>query len=278
MDLKRLIKTGFWVGCITALACFIYGFGIEPRLLKIRTVDISAKTVLERPVKIAFITDIHIGGLHVSPKRAKMLVAQINALNVDMVLVAGDWVNGHTPRVEHTETFNQDLVKGLGHFADLRAPEGVYSVIGNHDVWYDKAFIKSQLEGHGIRVLDNSAVQVRERLYIVGLADDMTETPDRAAFNTVPDGVTTIALMHSPDSAPLLVPNTALALAGHTHGGQINLPILGRRVTATRLGQPYAYGLKTYNDIPIFISAGIGTSMLPARFRAPPEIVVLTLR
>ena len=83
--------------------------------------------------------------------------------------------------------------------------------------------------------------------------------------------------MHSPDSFKHLRSDTDLAVAGHTHGGQINLPLIGRRVTATKLGEPYAYGLKDWSGTPVYITSGLGTSVLPARFRAPPEIVVITI-
>ena len=87
-----------------------------------------------------------------------------------------------------------------------------------------------------------------------------------------------VAFMHSPDSFKLLPSDTDLALAGHTHGGQINIPFIGRRITSTRLGKKYAYGSLDFGGIRAFVTAGIGTSILPARFRAPPEIVLITLR
>lgn len=83
--------------------------------------------------------------------------------------------------------------------------------------------------------------------------------------------------MHSPDSFQYLRPGIALAVAGHTHGGQINLPLIGRRVTATNSGNKYAYGLVKVNGVLAFVTAGIGTSILPARFRAPPELVLIEL-
>ena len=97
------------------------------------------------------------------------------------------------------------------------------------------------------------------------------------AFAVCEDGATPIALMHSPDSFPLLRSDTALAVAGHTHGGQINIPLIGRRVTSTAAGRKYAYGQIDVNSTPAFVTAGIGTSILPARFRAPPEIVLIEL-
>ena len=87
-----------------------------------------------------------------------------------------------------------------------------------------------------------------------------------------------IGLMHNPDSFELARGGEALMIAGHTHGGQINIPGIGRRITSTRGGPKYAYGLIDVNGTPAFVTAGIGMSILPARFRAPPEIVIITLR
>jgi len=104
----------------------------------------------------------------------------------------------------------------------------------------------------------------------------MTQGPEIAVDAQCPETSFVVALMHSPDTLRL-AKRVNIALAGHTHGGQINIPIIGRRVTATKLGKDYAYGLKTFSGFPVYITSGIGTSMLPARFRSPPEIAVIEI-
>lgn len=166
------------------------------------------------------------------------------------------------------------LSEGLYHLSALGAP--AIATTGNHDGWHNRLALTRMLEDSGVRVIDNSAVRYDD-LCIVGIADFSTDHPTADGFDICEAGAPIIALMHSPDTRGLLPKQTALAVAGHTHGGQVNLPFVGRRVTSTACGQPCAYGLIQSNP-PLFVSAGIGTSILPIRFRAPPEIVMITLR
>jgi len=186
--------------------------------------------------------------------------------------------NGHDKFGDRSDEFNAALQAGMGHLSALSAPMGVYASIGNHDDWYNQAAIRTNLAKARVHVLENASKDLEGRLCVAGLADHWTGEPDPSAIEQCPDGLPVIAFMHSPDTFPILPTRTSLALAGHTHGGQINLPILGRRVTAIKLDRKYAYGLSKYRGIPVYVTSGIGTSMLPARFRAPPEIVILQLR
>lgn len=269
----------FFIGLISLLSvlCLTYGFCIEPRLLKVRLNTLTTIEV-DSPLKIVLVSDIHIGGLHVPPKRVKDLVTVINAQSPDLVLIAGDFVDGHKSRNENSDKFNAAIESGMKHLGDITAPMGTYTVLGNHDSWYGNDVLQTFLTQSGIRILTNESAAPREGLCLVGLADADTGHEDPKAFETCTDDDTKIALMHSPDSFPVLPMSTDLAFAGHTHGGQINLPLLGRAVTASKLGKPYAYGLVDYNGIPVWITAGVGTSIMPARFRSSPEIVVLTLK
>jgi predicted MPP superfamily phosphohydrolase len=86
-----------------------------------------------------------------------------------------------------------------------------------------------------------------------------------------------IVLTHNPDIFPLIPPRVSLSLAGHTHGGQVNIPLIGRPIVPSKFGQRYAYGLIEENGKKLFVTEGIGTSIVPVRFRAAPEIVLLTI-
>jgi predicted MPP superfamily phosphohydrolase len=97
------------------------------------------------------------------------------------------------------------------------------------------------------------------------------------ALARVPADEPVLLLTHNPDVFPDVPPRVALTLAGHTHGGQVALPILGRPVVPSRYGQRYAYGLVVEGGRALFVSPGIGTSLLPVRFRVPPEISMVTL-
>ena len=273
----------FWFfryGFLLSVLCLIYGFFIEPRTLVVRHVTIKSAVWQGAPLKIALISDIHIGGRHVSAGRIERLTAKINAESPDIILLAGDYVNGHLPLGEHTDKFNAEVQRGIGYLGALDAPFGTYAVMGNHDAWYDNEALTGWISAANISVLENQHrnIQHNGRAFcLVGLSDYQTGKDDRAAVNRCTDGQNRLVFMHSPDSLKLLPSGIALALAGHTHGGQINIPLIGRRATATKIGPKYAYGLKQYGKFPVFITAGVGTSVLPARFRAPPEIVVITL-
>ena len=271
----RLIKPVLALAVIACL-CLVYGFFIEPKRLKIRQISISPPSYTGKSLRVALLSDIHIGGHHVSAARVEKIVRQVNRLQADIILIPGDFINGHKTRIDHSADFNAEVEKGLLALKDLKAPKGVFASIGNHDVWYDAAFVEDMLNSAGLSVLQNQASNLGE-ICIVGLADHDTQREDKAAFNDCDPRAYPIALMHSPDSFPLLRSDTVLAVAGHTHGGQINIPMIGRRVTSTSAGRKYAYGLVDVKGILAFVTAGIGTSILPARFRSPPEIVLIEL-
>lgn len=266
-----MIRAFFISTILIGMGLLVYAAWIEPRQLHMRELEIGEGA---RAVRIAVMTDLHIGGLHVPPERVANLVARINAQSPDMVLLPGDFVNGHRPRQDMTAQDIAALEDGFSHLSALTSP--AIATTGNHDVWHDQAAVTRLLEGAGVRVIDNSALTLLG-LCVVGVADFSTDQPSAAGFDLCDAGAPKIALMHSPDARGLVSRDTTLAVAGHTHGGQINLPLLGRRVTSTACGEPCAYGL-IQNDPPFVVSAGVGTSILPIRFRAPPEIIIITLR
>lgn len=278
--MKKTLASLFGLGAFLAVLCVCYGFFIEPNTLKVRHVQIVEENWRADSLKIGFVSDLHIGGRHVDPERVRDIVAELNELSPDLILIAGDFVSGHENASERDAAFNREIEDGVMALGALKASLGVYTAIGNHDDWYGAARLRGQFAKANIEVLENQGRTLAHKgleFCLLGLPDAWTGEPDEQVFNQCANGDAVIALMHSPDSFRYLRFDTSLALAGHTHGGQINLPFVGRRVTATSLGSKYAYGRVDYNGIPGFVTAGVGTSMLPARFRAPPEIVLLEL-
>jgi predicted MPP superfamily phosphohydrolase len=267
----------FFAACAIAALCLLYGFFIEPRRLIIRDITIETPLYEGDPIRIALLSDLHIGGAPITPKRVQRIVEKANAQAPDIIFLAGDYINGHEERSAHSEVFNKDIEEGIKSLGGLEAKRGVFAVIGNHDNWYDGPWVAQALRDQNIEVLDND-VSMSGEFCVIGLADFDTAKPSSEPFDLCEPGTLPLVITHSPDAFRYLRTDTLLAVAGHTHGGQINLPFIGRRVTATQAGEPLAYGLKQVGDTPVFITAGIGTSILSARFRAPPEIVVLTLR
>jgi len=157
-------------------------------------------------------------------------------------------------------------------------------VLGNHDSWYDDAAISAALTRAGVRVLDNRAERIARpgsAFWVAGLADMHSPRQPPTVSGTlrdVTDAAPIIVLTHWPDPFVDVPDRVALTLAGHTHCGQVNLPLLGRLVHASAMSERWACGLYDEGGRKLFVTGGVGVSILPVRFRAPPEIVIVTLR
>ena len=262
---------------LIAASCLAYGFFIEPKRLVIKHHTVEVSNALERPLKIGVISDIHIGGYHMPPKRVEKIISRLNRFDLNMVLIAGDFINGHKPRAETSKEFDAIIDAGLKAFNQLQSSYGSFAVIGNHDVWYDPSYVEEALEAANVSTLTNEALQIESNICLVGLADNMTQKEDPKSFSGCKENNFIIAVMHSPDSFRVLRSDVQFAVAGHTHAGQINIPMFADYSHIIELSREYKYGLEVYNGVPVYVSAGLGTSVLPARFRAPPEITIITL-
>ena len=164
----------------------------------------------------------------------------------------------------------------------LRARLGVIAVLGNHDWWNDGPRMASALAQSGIVVLEDGVQRLEHaggEFYVVGLADQMTR-PKRIAeaLALVPEGKPLLLLVHEPDVFAELDGRPVLTLAGHTHGGQVLIPFLGRPIVPSAFGQRFAAGHVVEGDRHMFVTTGVGTSIWPIRLGVPPELVMLTLR
>jgi hypothetical protein len=152
---------------------------------------------------------------------------------------------------------------------------GVFAVLGNHDWWYDGDRVGKALTDAGIQVLENRAIHVGH-IWLGGIADFWTREPDVAGtLQQVSSDDPIVLITHNPDIFPDVPPRVSLTLAAHTHGGQVNLPVIGRVVTTSRLG--YVAGEYVEQGRHLFVTTGIGTSIFPVRLGVPPEIVILTV-
>lgn len=195
-----------------------------------------------------------------------------------MVVILGDYIAGDGRR--HPLKMSPEVFAPL--LKDLRAPLGVYSVLGNHDWWFDGGRVRQALEQNGMKVLENEALSVETRgtsLWIVGFADLWTR-PQRITETVaqVPQNATVIALAHNPDIFPRLPQHVPLLIAGHTHGGQVRFPVFGSVIHPSDFGQRYARGHVFEDGHHLFVTTGIGTSIIPVRFGVPPEIVLMTVK
>jgi predicted MPP superfamily phosphohydrolase len=274
-------RVGWLLATVTLLGLSLFAFAllIGPRRLVVRheTLDVPRLPAGLTGLKLALLSDLHVGSPHWGLPRVRELVARTNAEHPDVILLGGDYVITGVVGGEHVEA--EPIAEVLG---GLRAPAGVIAVLGNHDWWYDGERITRTFQARGIVVLEDDVREIAvrgQRLCIVGLADRMTRTPNVAgALGRVPAGCPAIVLMHEPDQFPDIDERPLLTLAGHQHGGQVSLPFIGPPVVLSEYGQRYAAGLVVEGERRMFITTGIGTSIFPVRFGVPPEIVVLTLR
>ena len=261
-----------------ALFCLAYGFFIEPHRLVVRDVNIVSPHYDGEPIRIGLMSDIHVGGRLVHSNRVGRIVDRLNSETPDIILLTGDYTSGSSPKDWRGEHQIADITAGHAHIGRLNAPLGVYAVLGNHDHQYGADIVRNNIEGGGFTFIDNDHRMARQNLCVFGMADEYYGKPNRDGWAGCPKGANMIGIAHNPDTFLFQPVSGALLLAGHTHGGQVNLPVFGRRVTSTHAGPAYAYGPVTFGDVPGFVTAGIGQSILTVRFRAPPEIVVITLR
>jgi uncharacterized protein len=276
---KKRLRVTVAVVTLLLFGLVFWGFLIEPNRLIIHpeTIQIDNWPKEFSGLRIAVIADIHTGGPFINDKKLGDIVEKTNALNPDLIVLLGDYMSGnswHSHRVEPQVTA-ADL-KGL------KAPLGVYTVLGNHDNWYSGEKVRSAFEQNGIRVIDDEVAEVKwhdRSFWLVGLADLWTRRQHiDETIAKVPTGSTIIALTHNPDIFPRLPPSVPLLIAGHTHGGQVNIPLIGAPVVPSDFGSKYTSGHVFENGHHLFVTTGIGTSIMPVRFRVPPEIVILTIK
>lgn len=224
-------------------------------------------------LRIAVLSDLHIGSPHVGLDKLRTIVEKTNAEQADLVVLLGDFVTGG-PNGRRAGGFVEPELTAA-ELKKLHAPLGVYAVLGNHDWWYDGDRVGKALTDVGIPVLENKAVRVGP-IWLGGIADFWTREPDVAGtLAQVSSSDPVVLITHNPDIFPDVPSRVSLTLAAHTHGGQVRLPIVGTLITTSKLG--YNAGEYVERGRHLFVTTGIGTSIVPVRFGVPPEIVILTL-
>lgn len=267
MGLLFVIPLAWWAMCW------------EPNQLTVKTTAIA---IPKWPagfanLKVIALSDLHVGSPHITLDKVREIVRRSNEQQPDLIVLLGDYViQGIVGgRFTDPEVFVEIL-------KDLKAPLGVYAVLGNHDWWYGDEAVTRAFERAGIRMLTNEAVRIERNgstLWLAGLGDYFSHKDDlEKTMRDITSADPILAITHTPDIFLKLSPQFVLTLAGHTHGGQVNLPLLGRRIVPSDFGEKYAIGFVEEGEKRLFVTPGIGTSIFPVRFRVPPEISVLTIR
>ncbi len=285
-QLDRSHKRPFWFKAALATLVLIgllgvYARFIEPKTLIVRNFDVTVAGWTGPSLSIVVLSDTHVGGRHMSAARVAKIMAKVGALSPDLVLLAGDYVGGHLPMDQHSANSRQEIANGLIAFGQGAPKFGTYAVLGNHDWWYDGAEVRTQLEQAGISVLTNE-VAVADidgwQLQIAGIGDLTTHHANiDELLAQIDPALPSFTLTHNPDVFVGFTASAAMNFAGHTHGGQIWLPFLGRPGVPSKYGTRFARG--RYDDDPgiVMVTSGIGTSQLPIRFMTPPEIMVVQI-
>lgn len=266
-----------------AWAVGIWAVFVEPRMLFLREVEVASPVWRGPPLRIGVIADVHIGP-HMSPERVESLVARMTEAKPDLVVLVGDYINGHGEPDRRSARENAMIAEGLAALGRIEAPLGTVAVLGNHDWWYDADLVADALEAEGVAVLENETVFVDRgegaAFWLAGLADYESETaqPDWATtLGRVPAGADILTIAHWPDVFWGAPDRVALTVAGHSHCGQVNLPVVGR-VAVSPGSAEWPCGLYAADGRQLYVTGGVGVSVLPVRFRAPPEMAIVTLR
>jgi predicted MPP superfamily phosphohydrolase len=275
-------------GAMLATGGVIYPYFIEPWRVAVNHIPIR---IPELPaawngLTIAHLTDLH-RSRYVSGQYLQDCVARANALNPDLIVFTGDYLTeGRTRRGllvygDHHDaaTYVKDSARCIGQ---ARARHGVFASLGNHDHWFDADTVTREIEAAGVPVLRNRPAFVKingETLPIVGLGDLWTEGVNFSQGFAGVNHPYAIVLMHNPDSFEHWPqPGHHLILAGHTHGGQVNIPFYGPPVVPSRYGMKYAQGLHQRGTAQMYVNRGLGLVFPVVRFNCRPEIAVLHLQ
>jgi predicted MPP superfamily phosphohydrolase len=294
-----LTRRSLLLAPLLAPALGVYAAGIEPllptRVTRYQVNPPSWPATLR--LTVAVIADLHACQPWMNIERIEGIVQRTNALGADLIVLLGDYVAGH--RKITAIVPDEDWARVL---ASLRAPLGVYAILGNHDWWADEVAqargcgpiaARLALERAGVPVLENESVRLAkggEKFWIAGIGEQQALRGYRsgrgycgrgvddidATLAKVPDESPVILLVHEPDIFPRIPERVAITLAGHTHGGQVR--VFGTAPFApSPLSHIYSYGHFLEEGRHLIVSGGLGCSWWPVRFGVPPEIVLVEI-
>jgi len=263
----------------------LYATTIEPDWLDVVTVPIHLARLdpAFHGYRIVQLSDIHADNTWMDAQRLSHIVQVANAQNPDLVVITGDFV-----------TYIHDKMKDtLSTLNALRARDGIFAVLGNHDYWSDATIVRTLIHSYGIQELKDrvhTLYRGKAMLHLVGM-DDLWEQTDHyhvsihaqkdvvtSLLNPLPEQGAAILLVHEPDFADIAATTGRidLQLSGHSHGGQIRLPGYGA-LRLPRLGKKYQAGLYHVNTMLHYTNRGLGMMDIQVRFNCRPEITTFVL-
>ena len=269
---KKIVISLLLIGTVLASWAFYF----EPSSFRLN----EEKIIVDRwpPTcngkRIAVLADLHVGSPHKGIESLRKLVVAVNKAQPDLVVLPGDFVIQGV--VGGSFVTPELAAKALGK---LKAPMGVFAVLGNHDWWLGAGRVARAMTKHGIVMLEDASQVITAgdcQLRLVGITD-LWEGPSNIeqAMSGIGSGESVLVFTHNPDIFPELPKSIALTIAGHTHGGQVCFPFAGCPVVPSAFGQRYVRGHVIEEGQHLYVSSGVGTSILPVRFLVPPEVTIL---
>lgn len=221
--------------------------------------------------RVAFLTDTHVANF-VRRSFYRECVRQAMRFEPDLVLLGGDFVTWH----RHIPLMAEVLL------TDLKAPDGIKAILGNHDYWAGANDVKAAMEPGGVEFIVNRNVRIRRgnaEIAVAGIDEVYRGEPDvEAAFAGIPETMPRLAVTHHPDMVPELAGRRIdLLVCGHTHGGQIRFPFFGAVVVPSRYEARFAEGFHRVGRVLLYVSRGIG-AIPPLRILCRPEVATFVLR
>jgi hypothetical protein len=269
-----------------------YAAGVEPAaMLTLKRYAIATPLwPFDRAVTIVVVADLHVCEPYMSARRVGAICDAVNRLQPDLIVNLGDFNGGHlfVTRAVWPDEWIEPISR-------LKAPLGVWSILGNHDWWHgplpnmkgdEGESVRRAIRASGSRLLENEAVRIpfeNASFWLIGLADQLAYRVGRGAWRGADDLAGSLAqvandqpvilLAHEPMIFDKTPERVLLTLCGHTHGGQINLPFVGSPYADARFGRDRVYGHMEEAGRHLIISGGLGESIAPLRFMRPPELV-----
>lgn len=261
---------------ISIVLLAIWSILIEPRWVAHRVFNTALQNQPALGLKVVLTSDWHLTKNSLwrvmTHARASAIIEDINQTKPDIILITGDLIAEPNQKPTLANTVEDEIAKTLGK---LKASKGVYAVLGNHDNWYNHAKMKRALTKQHIQVLENDAVYVKNAgLWIAGIGDESTQhAHPLKAIKSIPKNAAALIMMHDPASFTNLPSTNSISFAGHTHGGQVYIPWYGAPINASKAPRAWAYGWVNHNKNKMYVTSGLGVSILPVRFNMRPEWV-----
>jgi uncharacterized protein len=283
---RRVVAGAAALAGLSVAATASYAAAIEPQgLIVTRYAPSLPSWPAGRKLSVTVIADLHSGGPNMLVPHVQHVIDTANGLNSDLVVLLGDYIARYRFKTERLP--DGRLSAELGR---LKAPLGVWAILGNHDWWYEISTVRRALADARIPVLENNAVKLGtegRQFWLAGIGDQLAHLLGHGRFRGEDDLPGTLAqvrtddpvllLVHEPDIFPRVPDRVALTLAGHTHGGQIRLPFIWPAFVPSKFGKRFAYGHIVEDGRHMIVSGGLGTSVVPARLGVPPEGVRIEL-